>query len=176
MPEEVVDRIITKQISKSSWKDWFSRTKKKDSVLPAKKGGKSIISPSSGPLSPPSEMPSQFDLDKNTSPIEPDPFVPSKSSEPEIIIEKAHHKPRKHANSVDNSDAESVTSDGSTVKVKKVKRTLRPTSAMLKSLKLKQGKNEVMYTVNGESISGFIYCWEPNANIVISDVDGTITR
>lgn len=63
----------------------------------------------------------------------------------------------------------------------KVHKSLRPTSAELASLGLKMGANPVTYTVSStlqgeKTVKGTIYLWGPNEKIVISDVDGTITR
>lgn len=62
-----------------------------------------------------------------------------------------------------------------------IMKTLRPTSDMLKELDLNNGVNTIKYVINtsfqGEqTVEGFIYFWDKHAKIVISDVDGTITR
>jgi len=65
---------------------------------------------------------------------------------------------------------------------KKIKvRTLRPNSDMLRSLNLKTGCNTITYTVRtsiqgSQTIQGHIYFWPVDANIIISDIDGTITK
>ena len=61
------------------------------------------------------------------------------------------------------------------------RRTLRPTPAQLAALPLVQGANELIFTVdNGRgalvSVHANLYLWSPHARIVVSDVDGTITR
>jgi len=67
-------------------------------------------------------------------------------------------------------------------KVKKTTfKTLRPHSDSLKALNLKLGVNTITYTVSStlqgtQTVSGFVYFWPKNANIIISDVDGTITK
>lgn len=65
--------------------------------------------------------------------------------------------------------------------VKYLKHSLRPTSDQLKSMNLKWGANRVTYTVESslqgkKTVSGTIYLWPPDSRIVVSDVDGTITR
>jgi phosphatidate phosphatase LPIN len=66
-------------------------------------------------------------------------------------------------------------------KKKKYKKTLFLTTKQLKNMGLKYGKNEITYTVD----SGFqgtqtnisrIFFWNYKVKIVISDVDGTITK
>ncbi|CAN7091280.1 unnamed protein product [Brassica rapa subsp. narinosa] len=60
--------------------------------------------------------------------------------------------------------------------VKKMVRALAPTSEQLASLDLKEGMNTVNFTFSTNIVDARIYLWKWNARIVISDVDGTITR
>jgi len=60
-------------------------------------------------------------------------------------------------------------------------KTLRPTSEQLKALNLRLGMNTITYTINTslqgtQTMSGHIYFWPSDANIIISDIDGTITK
>ncbi|CAN4092728.1 unnamed protein product [Withania somnifera] len=50
------------------------------------------------------------------------------------------------------------------------------TSEQLGTLNLKEGKNVVVFTCSRQQVDAHIYLWRWDANIVISDVDGTITR
>lgn len=64
---------------------------------------------------------------------------------------------------------------------KRVRRTLRPNTEMLKSLELKPGCNTLTYTVQSgiqgeKSLTANIYLWPANSKIVLSDIDGTITK
>ncbi|GFE54454.1 LNS2 Lipin Ned1 Smp2 domain-containing protein [Babesia ovis] len=59
--------------------------------------------------------------------------------------------------------------------------SLRPTSDQLASLNLKMGMNRITFTVNSswqgtKSVHARLYLWPSDARIVISDVDGTITK
>ncbi|XP_010017866.1 PREDICTED: phosphatidate phosphatase LPIN1 isoform X1 [Nestor notabilis] len=61
------------------------------------------------------------------------------------------------------------------------KKTLRLTSDQLKSLKLKNGPNDVTFSVTTQyqgtcRCEGTIYLWNWDDKLVISDIDGTITR
>ncbi|CAJ1048941.1 phosphatidate phosphatase LPIN1 [Xyrichtys novacula] len=61
------------------------------------------------------------------------------------------------------------------------KKTLRLTSEQLASLQLKDGPNEVVFSVTTQyqgtcRCHGTIYLWNWDDKIVISDIDGTITR
>ncbi|XP_031435992.1 phosphatidate phosphatase LPIN1 isoform X2 [Clupea harengus] len=61
------------------------------------------------------------------------------------------------------------------------KKTLRLSSEQLASLQLKEGPNDVVFSVTTQyqgtcRCEGTIYLWNWNDKIVISDIDGTITR
>jgi phosphatidate phosphatase LPIN len=55
-------------------------------------------------------------------------------------------------------------------------KTLRLTSDQLKSLNLKPGGNEISFSVNRATCTAFMYLWRHDVPIVISDIDGTITK
>jgi phosphatidate phosphatase LPIN len=60
-------------------------------------------------------------------------------------------------------------------------KSLRMTSDQLKSLNLKKGVNHITFTVTSalqgsQTCSAKIFFWDYNTKIVISDVDGTITK
>ncbi|KAF8539425.1 Lipin/Ned1/Smp2-domain-containing protein [Trichophaea hybrida] len=55
-------------------------------------------------------------------------------------------------------------------------KTLRLTSEQLKSLNLKPGGNEISFSVNRATCTAFMYLWRHDVPIVISDIDGTITK
>jgi phosphatidate phosphatase LPIN len=55
-------------------------------------------------------------------------------------------------------------------------KTLRLTSDQLKSLNLKPGANTMSFTVNKATCQAYMYYWNHDVPIVISDIDGTITK
>ncbi|PYH99420.1 nuclear elongation and deformation protein 1 [Aspergillus ellipticus CBS 707.79] len=55
-------------------------------------------------------------------------------------------------------------------------KTLRLTSNQLKALNLKPGANEMSFSVNRATCMATMYLWNGNTPIVISDIDGTITK
>ncbi|GMH04040.1 hypothetical protein Nepgr_005879 [Nepenthes gracilis] len=80
-----------------------------------------------------------------------------------------------HTRMVRNTDSNMLKFRG------KKMRATSPTSEQLASLNLKEGKNVVTFTIStamtGEQqVDARIYLWKPNTKIVISDVDGTITK
>ena len=77
----------------------------------------------------------------------------------------------------DQECEEAEGSDGDMVTIK----TLIPTDEQLESLNLKPGANAITFQVNSrlqgcQKISGKIFLWDYRTRVVISDVDGTITR
>ena len=55
-------------------------------------------------------------------------------------------------------------------------KTLRLTSEQLRELKLKPGGNPMSFTVNRATCQAYMYYWSHDVPIVISDIDGTITK
>ena len=60
-------------------------------------------------------------------------------------------------------------------------KTLTPTSEELESFDLRPGENLITFTVTSrlqgsQQISGKIFLWDYRTRIIISDVDGTITK
>jgi len=63
----------------------------------------------------------------------------------------------------------------------KVKKSLRLNSDQLHSLNLKPGVNTITYTIHSslqstQQISANIYLWEANSKIIVTDIDGTVTK
>ncbi|KAK4543987.1 hypothetical protein LTR36_004761 [Oleoguttula mirabilis] len=55
-------------------------------------------------------------------------------------------------------------------------KTLRLTSDQLKTLSLKPGANTMAFTVNRATCTAILWYWKHDVPIVISDIDGTITK
>ncbi|KAK4239901.1 Lipin/Ned1/Smp2-domain-containing protein [Achaetomium macrosporum] len=55
-------------------------------------------------------------------------------------------------------------------------KTLRLTSDQLKALNLKPGENSMSFTVNRATCQAYMYLWRHETPVVISDIDGTITK
>ncbi|PGH35346.1 phosphatidate phosphatase LPIN [[Emmonsia] crescens] len=67
--------------------------------------------------------------------------------------------------------------DGETVEPSRnYAKTLRLTSDQLKALNLKPGANEMTFSVNKATCPAAMYLWNYKVPIVISDIDGTITK
>ncbi|KKA26279.1 hypothetical protein TD95_000003 [Thielaviopsis punctulata] len=55
-------------------------------------------------------------------------------------------------------------------------KTLRLTSDQLKTLGLKNGENIMSFTVNRATCQAYMFLWKYDSPVVISDIDGTITK
>jgi len=55
-------------------------------------------------------------------------------------------------------------------------KTLRLTSDQLKALNLTAGENVMSFTVNRATCQAYMYLWKHETPVVISDIDGTITK
>ena len=55
-------------------------------------------------------------------------------------------------------------------------KTLRLTSEQLKELKLKPGANVMSFSVNKATCQAYMHYWKYDVPVVISDIDGTITK
>ncbi|KAF3057410.1 Nuclear elongation and deformation protein 1 [Daldinia childiae] len=55
-------------------------------------------------------------------------------------------------------------------------KTLRLTSDQLKALSLKPGENSMSFTVNRATCQAYMFLWQHDTPVVISDIDGTITK
>lgn len=55
-------------------------------------------------------------------------------------------------------------------------KTLRLTSDQLKALRLKPGVNSMSFNVNRATCQAYMYYWTHDVPIVVSDIDGTITK
>lgn len=64
--------------------------------------------------------------------------------------------------------------------IKKWRKSTKPPLEKLQSIRhhLKPGHNEVIFSVHGKSslINGNIYLWDHDEKLVISDIDGTVTK
>ncbi|ORY14138.1 nuclear elongation and deformation protein 1 [Clohesyomyces aquaticus] len=60
--------------------------------------------------------------------------------------------------------------------VRNYAKTLRLTDDQLKALDLKPGQNTMSFTVNRSTCSACMFYWKHDTPIVISDIDGTITK
>ncbi|UKZ75413.1 hypothetical protein TrVFT333_003098 [Trichoderma virens FT-333] len=65
---------------------------------------------------------------------------------------------------------------GSLQPPKSYAKTLRLTSDQLKDMSLKYGENSMSFTVNRATCSANLYLWKHDTPVVISDIDGTITK
>ncbi|TYH71984.1 hypothetical protein ES332_D05G222500v1 [Gossypium tomentosum] len=111
------------------------------------------------------------------------PFSMKRSiSRKDVLLAPADNRGLDAKNAVDGAVASD--DDKNVLKPKQVKKMIRaitPTSEQLASLNLKDGINHITFTfstsmLGKQQVDARIYLWKWNTRIVISDVDGTITR
>ncbi len=83
-----------------------------------------------------------------------------------------HPKAHQRAQSEEIPIAPRMSGDGT----RNFAKTLRLTSEQLKNLDLKPGPNPMTFSVGRATCPAFMYYWSSEVPIVISDIDGTITK
>ncbi|KAI8340548.1 Lipin/Ned1/Smp2-domain-containing protein [Chlamydoabsidia padenii] len=86
-----------------------------------------------------------------------------------------------HGSSVEGATGDPVTASEIFPKRRNFAKTLRLTSDQLKSLPLKKGVNTISYSVSSAyqgtaTCVAKLFLWDANIKVVISDIDGTITK
>ena len=81
--------------------------------------------------------------------------------------------------SVDGSEGKGAS--GASRPRRHFRKTLRPAAAQLEALDLKPGPNTIVFSVHSslqgrQAVSSTVWLLDPNIRLVISDVDGTITK
>lgn len=88
----------------------------------------------------------------------------------------SHHRTKSDIQPGFPTPPDSPMHDSFTVETRNYAKTLRLTSDQLKELKLKPGANTMSFSVNKAICTAQMYLWSGNTPIVISDIDGTITK
>lgn len=117
------------------------------------------------------------------SPSSPQSFVSSSSDISDINTDTAFNETSTNDNDNDNDINTNSSNNNNNTNTNEVDenhyfKTLRLTSEQLKCLSLKDGENDIKFSVNkGKSvISAKLFLWKYSYPIVISDIDGTITK
>ncbi|KAG2013272.1 hypothetical protein CC2G_010202 [Coprinopsis cinerea AmutBmut pab1-1] len=129
-----------------SWVQWWSRSRNNGTTRPALPASNSAPTPSAEIPPPPS-----------APPVEPSKEVEPTKSEPGKPEEPPQEPPRK----------------------KKFAKTLRLTSDQLKSLNLQPGPNSITFSLSATgavAATARIFVWDHTDLVVVSDIDGTITK
>ncbi|XP_020019293.1 phosphatidate phosphatase LPIN2 isoform X1 [Castor canadensis] len=159
LPKATVESWVKDKMPKKSGRWWFWR--KRESMtkqLPEAKEGKSEVLPTS-------DLQSSSKEPASTRPAEDDTSSDEGSQELEESIK------------ADPVSTETL-SHGSTTSYKK---SLRLSSDQIAKLKLHDGPNDVVFSITTQyqgtcRCAGTIYLWNWNDKIIISDIDGTITK
>ncbi|XP_054982582.1 phosphatidate phosphatase LPIN2 [Sorex araneus] len=159
LPKATVESWVKDKMPKKSGRWWFWRKRENmTKQLPEAKEGKSEVPPASE-LQPSEKEPA------SGRPAEDDSSSDDGSQELEesIKVDPAPTEPPSHG---------SATS---------YKKSLRLSSEQIAKLKLQDGPNDVVFSITTQyqgtcRCAGTIYLWNWNDKIIISDIDGTITK
>ncbi|XP_028335989.1 phosphatidate phosphatase LPIN2 isoform X3 [Physeter macrocephalus] len=159
LPKATVESWVKDKMPKKSGRWWFWR--KRESItkqLPEAKEGKSEVPP-------PMDQPSSAKETASGRPAEEDSSSDEGSQELEesIQVDPIPMEPLSHS---------STTS---------YKKSLRLSSDQIAKLKLQDGPNDVVFSITTQyqgtcRCAGTIYLWDWNDKVIISDIDGTITK
>ncbi|KAL8130587.1 hypothetical protein V2J09_019742 [Rumex salicifolius] len=114
-----------------------------------------------------------------------DDIIPEKTEGKQFLSDDLECSEMKKIASMEVMSSYSVVEESCSPKSASIKKKMlwakTPTSEQLASLNLKGGRNEVIFTfstpmLGEQKVDARIYLWKWNARIVISDVDGTITK
>ncbi|XP_069476955.1 phosphatidate phosphatase LPIN2 isoform X1 [Ambystoma mexicanum] len=158
LPKHTIESWVKEKMPKKSARWWFWR--KRDSLVkqPEAKDGKSDMEPTNEELSKMKEKSNDRPQDDDSSSDEDMP-----------------HEIKEAIN--DSSRMEHSVHTGTTT----YRKTLRLSSDKIEKLKLKDGPNDVVFSITTQyqgtcRCLGTIYLWNWNDKIIISDIDGTITK
>uniref|UniRef100_U3FSC8 phosphatidate phosphatase n=1 Tax=Callithrix jacchus TaxID=9483 RepID=U3FSC8_CALJA len=159
LPKATVESWVKDKMPKKSGRWWFWR--KRESMtkqLPESKEGKSEAPPASD-LPSSAKEPASARLAENDSSSDEG----SQELEESVKVDPIPTEPLSH---------------GSTTSYKK---SLRLSSDQIAKLKLHDGPNDVVFSITTQyqgtcRCAGTIYLWNWNDKIIISDIDGTITK
>ncbi|XP_024840261.2 phosphatidate phosphatase LPIN2 isoform X3 [Bos taurus] len=159
LPKATVESWVKDKMPKKSGRWWFWR--KRESItkqLPEAKEGKAEVPP-------PSDRPSGAKEPASGRSAEDDSSSDEGSQELEESIK------------VDSAPTEPPSHSGTT----SYKKSLRLSSDQIAKLNLQDGPNDVVFSITTQyqgtcRCAGTIYLWNWNDKVIISDIDGTITK
>lgn len=106
-----------------------------------------------------------------------EPGYHSDSEQPLLLSNQRHQRSQSDAQGAYPTPPQTPTGDSTNEEqTRNYAKTLRLTSDQLKALKLKSGANPMSFTVNRATCPATMYLWDYKTPIVISDIDGTITK
>ncbi|XP_035978226.2 phosphatidate phosphatase LPIN2 isoform X2 [Halichoerus grypus] len=159
LPKATVESWVKDKMPKKSGRWWFWR--KRESMtkqLPEAKEGKSDVPPTSDLASSAKEPASGRPAEDDSSSDEG-----SQELEESIKVDPVPTEPPSHAGTTS------------------YKKSLRLSSDQIAKLKLQDGPNDVVFSITTQyqgtcRCAGTIYLWNWNDKVIISDIDGTITK
>ncbi|XP_069076066.1 phosphatidate phosphatase LPIN2 isoform X2 [Pleurodeles waltl] len=159
LPKSTIESWVKEKMPKKSGRWWFWRKRDSMAKQPETKDGKSVAGPTSEELA----------IMEEESPDRP-PANDSSSDD-----EMSHEI--KETIASEPSRVDHPIHGGTTT----YKKTLRLSSDKIEKLKLRDGPNDVVFSITTQyqgtcRCMGTIYLWNWNDKVIISDIDGTITK
>lgn len=105
-----------------------------------------------------------------------DPGYHSDDNRSKGSVNPAHKRARSDSESIRLATPPDSPITGPLEQSRNFAKTLRLSSDQLKSMKLKHGPNSMSFSVNRATCQAYMYLWRYDVPIVISDIDGTITK
>lgn len=183
LPQKTIEMLCTQHMPKKKEKkesySWFSWRRKTTDGTTATSAGPPVLSESDVAASKSAET-SPHDSMLDSQPSNP----PSTTTSPQKIKPIDRLKGEDHSSSeadTDGSDRGGVSRGKKRAKRDVFKKSLRLSSEQIKHLNLQPGQNEVTYSVTTQfqgtkRCTSHIYLWKYNDKIIVSDIDGTITK
>ncbi|KAH9482509.1 Nuclear elongation and deformation protein 1 [Psilocybe cubensis] len=163
----------------SSWVQWWNRSRRKDAS--DAKGYSNVLNPKNDTSTSSLPLPaSNTFLKDNRKSISED--VVTKSSAASAFMQQTPDGGLRPSHAKSPSDAASVHSSSPPnppIPSKRFAKTLRLTSDQLKSLNLRSGPNSITFSLSASgaiAATARIFVWDSTDLVVISDIDGTITK
>ncbi|KAF7792895.1 hypothetical protein EIP86_003996 [Pleurotus ostreatoroseus] len=157
-----------KKPSSSSWVRWWSRSRRNEDALPEMRALHS-----EPPLSDAGSRSGESDgTPPGRPPVRPVVHADASESAPALLNSPGATTP-------DGTPTRPLSPVEQKVPRKRYAKTLRLTSEQLKSLNLKPGANTITFSLSATGVAACtarIFVWEYTDQIVVSDIDGTITK
>ncbi|TFK43792.1 Lipin/Ned1/Smp2-domain-containing protein [Crucibulum laeve] len=156
-----------KKPTSSSWSQWWSRSRRKDVEAAKGKGDRpGLRGAASAPLTSETIIGSKPQA--------------AKSQSYEKVMKESESAPTPSTPVQQPTDGNPTQDEPTTpLPIKKFAKTLRLTSDQLKALNLKPGANSITFSLSASGViaaTARIFVWDSTDLVVVSDIDGTITK
>ncbi|KAL0950260.1 hypothetical protein HGRIS_010241 [Hohenbuehelia grisea] len=194
-PEEALATVPSpgRKPTSSSWVRWWSLSRSKTVAAATEVKNQTAGAPivpgerpvMRGTTSEPVDLTTEKDvmtpkkMRSDIPPAESAPALPSTPVQEIPMPDPLNATPTASPEKLQDSSDQDVEDGASTPKRRKFAKTLRLTSDQLKSLNLKPGANSITFSLSASGViacTARIFVWDSTDLVVVSDIDGTITK